>query len=377
MDFINFSTNKIPLESRPRFPFKTALPIHPMFIPIFYGLSVLCALLFYYTRTKVETCEDANFKGFQKTYITVYLLAVAGDWLQGPHVYALSFSLLALVHLYFFGTIIGSFADKFGRRNNCLLYALLYGGACVTKHFNDINILMIGRFLGGIATSILYSAFETFESWLVFEHNKRGFSDDLLGTVFSNAALGNSLVAILSGVAAQMAADTFGYVAPFDLSMLVLGVMFFLVYGTWTENYGNESAALQHSFKEAANTIRNDVKVLCLGLVQSLFEGAIYVLFIAAICLSVPIFMPSSGISIFIGFLVFEGCVGIFWPAMGFLRGVYVPEETRSTTINLFRIPLNLIVVFILLQNFSMLAIFHFCVFFLLLAACAQHVLST
>ncbi|CAJ0916294.1 unnamed protein product, partial [Mesorhabditis belari] len=409
-----------------------------MFIPIFYGLSVLCALLFYYTRTKVETCEDANFKGFQKTYITVYLLAVAGDWLQGPHVYALYDSYGMTKHQIeilfiagfgsslLFGTIIGSFADKFGRRNNCLLYALLYGGACVTKHFNDINILMIGRFLGGIATSILYSAFE---SWLVFEHNKRGFSDDLLGTVFSNAALGNSLVAILSGVAAQMAADTFGYVAPFDLSMLVLGVMFFLVYGTWTENYGNESAALQHSFKEAANTIRNDVKVLCLGLVQSLFEGAMYtfvlewtpalsqategssiphgyifaafmvatmmgssifkiiskrkrpedfmryVLFIAAICLSVPIFMPSSGISIFIGFLVFEGCVGIFWPAMGFLRGVYVPEETRSTTINLFRIPLNLIVVFILLQNFSMLAIFHFCVFFLLLAACAQHVL--
>ena len=28
---------------------------------------------------------------------------------------------------------------------------------------------MVGRFLGGIATSILYSAFE---SWLIYEHNK-------------------------------------------------------------------------------------------------------------------------------------------------------------------------------------------------------------
>lgn len=56
-----------------------------------------------------------------------------------------------------------------GRKTNCFIYGLLYGGACLTKHFADFNILMIGRLLGGIATSILYSAFE---SWLVFEHNK-------------------------------------------------------------------------------------------------------------------------------------------------------------------------------------------------------------
>ncbi len=37
------------------------------------------------------------------------------------------------------------------------------------QHFNDFWILMVGRLLGGIATSILYSAFE---SWLVYEHNK-------------------------------------------------------------------------------------------------------------------------------------------------------------------------------------------------------------
>ena len=37
------------------------------------------------------------------------------------------------------------------------------------QHFNDFWILMVGRLLGGIATSILYSAFE---SWLIYEHNK-------------------------------------------------------------------------------------------------------------------------------------------------------------------------------------------------------------
>ena len=37
------------------------------------------------------------------------------------------------------------------------------------QHFNNFSILMVGRLLGGIATSILYSAFE---SWVIYEHHK-------------------------------------------------------------------------------------------------------------------------------------------------------------------------------------------------------------
>ncbi|KAK5970230.1 molybdate-anion transporter, partial [Trichostrongylus colubriformis] len=312
-----------------------------------------------------------------------------------------------------------------GRRNNCVIYGILYGCSCITKHFASMPILMIGRFLGGIATSILYSAFE---SWVVYEHNKRGFSDSLLGTVFSHAALGNSLIAILAGVVAQLAADAYGFVAPFDLALMVMAVMCLFIIKTWPENYGDEKAPLKETFIKALHTIKTDVNVLCLGLVQSLFEGSMYtfvlewtpalslatfapiphgyifasfmvatmmgssifqlltktirpenfmryVLLVSAVCLAVPVVMPNSAVSIFVAFLVFELCVGIFWPAMGYLRGTYVPEETRSTTINLFRIPLNLIVIFILWQNFSMTAIFQFCVLFLLMAALAQHVL--
>ncbi|VDP42842.1 unnamed protein product [Heligmosomoides polygyrus] len=257
---------------------------------------------------------------------------------------------------------------------------------------------------------------------------QRGFSESLLGTVFSNAAFGNSLIAIGSGVVAQLAADAFGYVAPFDVSLLVLLVMCVFIFNTWPENYGDEKAPLQETFSKAIHTIKTDVNVLCLGLVQSLFEGSMYtfvlewtpalsqatfapiphgyifagfmvatmmgssvfkllskthrpedfmryVLLLAAFCLAVPVVAPNSAPFIFLAFLVFEICVGIFWPAMGCLRGMYLPEETRSTTINLFRIPLNLIVIFILLQNYSMAAIFQFCVLFLLMAAVAQHVL--
>jgi predicted MFS family arabinose efflux permease len=62
-----------------------------------------------------------------------------------------------------------------GRRNASLAYVVTYSLSCVTKHSPEFHILMLGRILGGIATSLLYSAFE---SWLVAEHFKRGYSGE-------------------------------------------------------------------------------------------------------------------------------------------------------------------------------------------------------
>ncbi len=56
-----------------------------------------------------------------------------------------------------------------GRKKAALAYVVMYTSGCVTKHFNDFNILLAGRLFSGIATSLLNSAFE---SWLVAEHSK-------------------------------------------------------------------------------------------------------------------------------------------------------------------------------------------------------------
>ncbi|XP_067683042.1 molybdate-anion transporter-like isoform X2 [Haliotis asinina] len=426
-----------------------------IFLLGFWILSFLCAVSYIYTRTTLSAITEVGFVQFQRAYLVVYLLAMAGDWLQGPHVYALYDSYSMTTHQIeilfvagfgssmLIGTVVGSFADRYGRRANCILYGVLYGLACVTKHFNNFWILMVGRFLGGMATSILYSAFE---SWLVYEHNKRGFDQDLLGNIFSNAILGNSLVAIVAGLVAQFFADQFGFVAPFDVSMAVLIIMIVIIIFTWPENYGDKTSNFKQSFSNAMHSIRTDSKVLYLGLIQSLFEGSMYVfvlewtpaltpkahvtgasakrhlledneehhgtiphghifaafmvavmfgssvfkvlskftsiesfmrpvLFTAALTLLTPILFPGNQAVIFTGFLVFEMCVGIFWPSLGTMRGKYVPEETRATIMNVFRIPLNLLVVVILLQNLPINTIFLCCVFFLFLAAFFQHLL--
>ena len=85
-----------------------------------------------------------------------------------------------------FGTVVGSLADKFGRRNSAILYCAIYFGHCATKHWGLFNVLMLGRILGGISTSLLFSVFD---SWLVSESQRQGFDGAQLGNTFSLAYL--------------------------------------------------------------------------------------------------------------------------------------------------------------------------------------------
>ena len=59
-----------------------------------------------------------------------------------------------------------------GRKRAGLLYVATYTLGCLTKHGNNFGVLLVGRIFCGVATSLLYSAFE---SWLVAEHFKVGW----------------------------------------------------------------------------------------------------------------------------------------------------------------------------------------------------------
>ncbi|BAT11688.1 Os10g0519600, partial [Oryza sativa Japonica Group] len=177
-----------------------------------------------------------------------------------------------------FGTIVGSLADKQGRKRACITYCISYILSCITKHSPEYKILMIGRVLGGIATSLLFSAFE---SWLVAEHNKRGFDPQWLSITFSKAIfLGNGLVAIIAGLFANLLADNLGFgpVAPFDAAACFLAIGMAIILSSWSENYGDTSdnKDLIAQFKVAAKAIASDEKIALLGAIQSLFEGSMY-----------------------------------------------------------------------------------------------------
>jgi hypothetical protein len=56
-----------------------------------------------------------------------------------------------------------------GRKKAALTYVVTYVLGCATKHWDVFGVLFVGRLFCGVATSLLYSAFE---SWLVAEHFK-------------------------------------------------------------------------------------------------------------------------------------------------------------------------------------------------------------
>nr|KAJ0198616.1 hypothetical protein LSAT_V11C700378890 [Lactuca sativa] len=121
---------------------------------------------------------------------------------------------------------------------------------------------MVWRILGGIATSLLFSAFE---SWLVAEHNKRGFEQQWLSITFSKAIfLGNGLVAILAGLFGNLLVGSLamGPVAPFDAASIFLAIGMAIIISSWTKNYGDssESKDLMTQFRGAAVAIASGLE---------------------------------------------------------------------------------------------------------------------
>ncbi|CAM8980539.1 unnamed protein product [Rhodiola kirilowii] len=423
---------------------------------VFGGLSAVVAALEFSKSNKDRISASPAFNSFKNNYLVVYSLMMAGDWLQGPYVYYLystyGYSKGDIGQLFIagfgssmlFGTIVGSLADKQGRKRACVTYCITYILSCVTKHSPQYKVLMVGRILGGIATSLLFSSFE---SWLVAEHNKRGFEQQWLSMTFSKAVfLGNGLVAIVAGLFGNFLVDTLalGPVAPFDAALCVLAVGMAIILSSWSENYGDPSdnKDLLTQFRGAAVAIASDEKIALLGAIQSLFEGSMYTfVFLWTPALSpndeeIPhgfifatfmlssmlgssiasrlmartstrvesymqvVFLVSSASLLFpiltsfvitpssdksgdisfssaiqlLGFCVFEGCVGLFWPSIMKMRSQYIPEEARSTIMNFFRIPLNIFVCIVLynVNAFPITIMFGMCSIFLFMAAVLQ-----
>ena len=424
-----------------------------MYHYIFSGLAVACIVIRiaqYFFETDSNSSESTSdaptvvpaFKSFQRNYLLVYLLAIGADWLQGPYVYALytqyGYDKKAIGQLFIagfgssalFGTIIGSFADKYGRKFNVLIFALSYGLSCLTKHSPDFAILMVGRLLAGIATSILYSAFE---SWLVSEHNQRSFDTSLLSDTFSKAQFGNAVVAIVSGQVAGVAADQYGKVAPFDVAAFILLLTGIIVAFSWSENYGDSRQSVSGGLRSAWNMMINDEKILLVGIIQSCFESAMYLMVFSwtpalqaisddeglgeiphgmifssfMVCIMIgsslfvflmktqppELFMRNLYIlgvlcfsvtaiaervwHVYAALLAFEVVCGVYFPAMGTMRAKYVPEVTRSAIMNYFRVPLNVIVCATLYGDLSNGLVFRLCALMMVIAViCQQRLFS-
>lgn len=417
-------------------------------------LFILTLFLAWFTRPKVSEPLPPGFGLHVRRYLLVWCLAVGADWLQGPYVYELyvayGYSSEQIAHLFLygfaasmvFGVVVGSLADRWGRKRCAILYCALYIASCLTKHVNMYWVLVVGRLTGGIATSLLFT---TFECWMVAEHCYRlKFSDTLLRYMFGLMFFCMYAVAIVCGVISQYCVDAMpmqlvpgssrihfgGYTTAFDLSIVLLVACIIAVCPTWEENYGTKSDALVAdkaeltSFKDsminAGRLMLSNPSIALLCTVVSCFEGSMYAfvfnwtpalhslsiplphghvfsLFMMACMCGASVFsMTDPGIKpskvlvatfllaslslgavsyslsksvlpamIFYGFLVFEFCVGVYFPAIGTVKSSVVPEASRAGVYNAFRVPLNAVLCGLLLGNLALTTCFALCSSFL------------
>lgn len=170
---------------------------------------------------------------------------------------------------------------KLGRRKTAIIFCILYITSCLLTPIPSYLVLILARCIAGLTNSILFS---TLESWYVHEHVQNfDFPKEWLPLTFSHVAFGSSMIAVVAGFMADIAARWFslGPVAPFILAVPVFisSIVFLTVF--WNENFSEKKEishkTIQKSCSEGLKTILQNMDLFLVGAIQSLFESVLFV----------------------------------------------------------------------------------------------------
>eukprot|EP00928_Gymnodinium_smaydae_P090123 TRINITY_DN73971_c0_g1_i1.p1 TRINITY_DN73971_c0_g1~~TRINITY_DN73971_c0_g1_i1.p1 ORF type:complete len:496 (+),score=84.57 TRINITY_DN73971_c0_g1_i1:46-1533(+) len=209
-----------------------------------------------------------------------------------------------------------------------------------------------------------------------------------------------------------------GLLAPFDLSLAMLLLCLVPITLYWNENYGSadSSGSITDAFRNTVRSFAVDPSVGIIGAIVACFEGSMFafvfhwtpalesevlppphglifslfmmacmcgssafsltdpqirpaIVLVPTLCVAAASLMVVTFFlrdeqqlsTIFYAFLMFEFCVGVYFPAMGTLKSAVVPELARAGVYNVYRIPLNAIVCGLLLSNMGPQKCFRIC----------------
>ncbi|KAF2722428.1 DUF791-domain-containing protein [Polychaeton citri CBS 116435] len=354
---------------------------------------------------------------FKRDYFSAYGLVVAADWLQGPYVYSIyrqerglsEGTVAALFSTSFIAAagsaaFVGSLADQYGRRKGCLVFCLLYSISCLSVLSARLEVLFIGRAIGGLGVTLLYAVFET---WMVTEYTERGLSQAIsLGSIFSFSITLSGIIAIFSGIAGEtLVTWTRTETTPFIAAVACLALAAVLISRNWNENYGQSGSGCTSIWEGLQAMVKNK-NIMRLTLTSCVFEGSLHIfiffwsqamivsrieageetmppfglVFSCLMCammnggnafstmhpgqvgyrqavqmMLVVLALASSAFILptrimqekatFWSFCLFEFAVGLYWPTMSTLRTLVVEDAVRARVYGLMRMPLNLLVV--------------------------------
>ncbi|GJD00832.1 major facilitator superfamily transporter [Colletotrichum higginsianum] len=228
-----------------------------------------------------------------------------------------------------------------------------------------------------------------------------------LSRTFGLMSTVNSVVAIVSGVVSEWLVSATGTrKAPFLTSVVLLIIASSVIASQWDENYGSTGKASPSKASRSKTAslwpTMTDKRVLAIGLASTMFEGSMYLFvvlwspvlvsassspetlpygiifasFMASTLLAsllyprllalvstpsrllLSVLLAANVVFFALGtgapraeqitfwlFCLFEACVGLYFPSMGYLKGKVVDDGVRAQVYGVLRIPLNVFVV--------------------------------
>ena len=304
-----------------------------------------------------------------------------------------------------FAPISGFLADKYGRKLFCQLYNISVIINVLLRMQGSHKLAYLSQVITGFGSNLIFT---TFEAWVVSESEKefKQYEKDVLfrQKLFKKSNILEAAANItISGICATLYC-AWGIYLPFWISIILSLLAFLAIAIYWEENKplseSNQSTSIQ--IKEALHEI-TDVKVLCVGLIEgitlSIFNiflfswtqilkqsteremrvGFIFVYMVLLMILGIKLYeifiiyfefdyymsitacIFVQGTLLYITYIddrffsrffyltLFIGVTGFYNPLNSIVKSNILIDKYRALLMNLYRIPLNIYIIIIIL----------------------------
>ena len=312
--------------------------------------------------------------------------------------------LVDAVSALIFGPITGQLADKYGRKKFCRFYNYSVLINIILRLLGDRLTAYLAQIVTGFGSGLINT---TFEAWVVSESDREfmGYSKEaerFRRKLFVKANLYDEIISILILIICAVVYSYLGIYAPFVISFTFSLLSLLVIAKNWKENALSKSETIMAQMKGALREFTK-CEVLGIGLIEGIVmaclnmflfswtpilkqstsggmnPGFIFTSMVLTMIVGTKIckllivylycdyFISITGCLFFQGiFLIltyykdsflerliflcaFDGLIGFYNPVNSVLKSKILVEKYRALLMNLFRVPLNIYVIIVLL----------------------------
>ena len=312
--------------------------------------------------------------------------------------------LVDAVSALIFGPITGQLADKYGRKKFCRFYNYSVLINIILRLLGDRLTAYLAQIVTGFGSGLINT---TFEAWVVSESDREfmGYGKEaerFRRKLFVKANLYDEIISILILIICAVVYSYLGIYAPFVISFTFSLLSLLVIAKNWKENALSKSETIMAQMKGALREFKKG-EVLGIGLIEGIVmaclnmflfswtpilkqstsggmnPGFIFTSMVLTMIVGTKLckllivylycdyFISITGCLFLQGiFLIltyykdsflerliflcaFDGLIGFYNPVNSVLKSKILVEKYRALLMNLFRVPLNIYVIIVLL----------------------------